>query len=163
MTDSLNLFDPGLRRDPHAVYARLRKQAGVSPVEPIGAWIVTRYDDVVEVLKHPELYSSDAMRAAMTQGRLASEDDDGPPPMVITTDPPNHTRLRGCSERWTSRTIDVLDDGALLFAPLASHTSRHVPGMSSGAQFGMADEIERLTDEFVAAYQARKEVAAATA
>ena len=37
------------------------------------------------------------------------------------------------------------------------------PELAVCTECGMADEIERLTDQFVAAYQARQEVAAATA
>ena len=36
------------------------------------------------------------------------------------------------------------------------------PGLSVCTEFGMADEIERLTDEFVAAYRARQDVSAST-
>jgi cytochrome P450 len=62
MTDMINLFDPNVRRDPYPTYAELR-EAPVQQVGPMGAWAVTRYDDVQYALKHPELFSSTAFQA----------------------------------------------------------------------------------------------------
>ncbi len=94
MPSPINLFDPAFREDPYPFYADSRARAPVAQVEPFGAWLVTGYDAVVEVLKSPSVYSSAAMHRAMTQIELADSEDDGPPPMVITTDPPKHDRLR---------------------------------------------------------------------
>ncbi len=65
MTRSLNLLDPALCVDPYPIYAELREATPLAPVEPLGAWIATRYDEVVEVLKDSATYSSRAMQAAM--------------------------------------------------------------------------------------------------
>ena len=99
MLDSVNLFDPAVHEDPYPFYARLRAQGPVAQVEPLGAWLVTGYSEVVEVLKHPEIYSSAAMHGAMTMQGPRDPEDDGPPPMVITTDPPKHERLRSLVNR----------------------------------------------------------------
>ncbi len=64
MPESRNLFDPAVRDDPYPFYAALRAESPACVVDPIGAWLVTRYDEVVEVLRQPELYSSSAMRGA---------------------------------------------------------------------------------------------------
>ncbi len=92
MSSSINLFDPALREDPYPFYAESRARGPVAQVDPIGAWLVTGYDAVVEVLKSPSVYSSAAMHGALSQ--IETDEDDGPPPMVITTDPPKHDRLR---------------------------------------------------------------------
>ena len=94
MPSAINLFAPSFRENPYPFYAESRAQGPVVQVDPIGAWLVTGYDAVVEVLKSPHVYSSAAMHGAMTQIELADSEDDGPPPMVITTDPPEHERLR---------------------------------------------------------------------
>ncbi len=94
MSSSINLFDPAFREDPYPFYAARRARGPVAQVDPIGAWLVTGYDAVVEVLKSPSVYSSAAMHGAMTQIEIGDSEDDGPPPMVITTDPPKHDRLR---------------------------------------------------------------------
>ena len=94
MPSPINLFDPAFREDPYPFYAESRARAPVAQIDPFGAWLVTGYDAVVEVLRNPSIYSSAAMRGAMTQIELADSEDDGPPPMVITTDPPKHDRLR---------------------------------------------------------------------
>ena len=108
MPETRNLFDPAVREDPYPFYAALRATAPACVVDPVGAWLVTSYDAVLEVLRQPELYSSLAMRAAMTQGRLG--DDEGPPPMVISSDPPQHTRLRTLVNRgFTPRRIQRME------------------------------------------------------
>ena len=108
MPETRNLFDPAVREDPYPFYAALRATAPACVVDPVGAWLVTSYDAVLEVLRQPELYSSLAMRAAMTLGRL--DDDEGPPPMVISSDPPQHTRLRTLVNRgFTPRRIQRME------------------------------------------------------
>ena len=108
MSSSFNLFDPAVRADPYRYYAALREKAAVAEIEPMG-FLVTRYDEVVELLRSPERYSSVAMRAAMTVAQPEG-DDEGPPPMVITEDPPTHTRLRSLLNRgFTPRRIGLLE------------------------------------------------------
>ena len=94
MPKPINLFDPAFREDPYPFYAESRAQGPVAQVDPIGAWLVTGYDEVVDVLKSPGVYSSAAMQGALAQVEIEDSEDDGPPPMVITTDPPKHDRLR---------------------------------------------------------------------
>jgi cytochrome P450 len=107
---SRNLFHPAVREDPYPFYRTLREEAPVVRVEPLGAWLVTRYAEVAEVLRSPQLYSSEAMMGALMIGRTRTEDDEGPPPMVITTDPPKHDRLRGLVNRgFTPRRIGELE------------------------------------------------------
>ena len=110
MTSPRNLFDPSVRENPYPFYAALREEAPAVQVEPLGAWLVTRYDEVVEVLRQPKIYSSEAMRAAVMQGTASGSEDDGPPPMLITTDPPRHDRLRELVNRgFTPRRIGDLE------------------------------------------------------
>jgi cytochrome P450 len=89
------------KTDPFAYYARLRAEAPVFPLTLFGrqkGWLVTRYDDVVAVLKHPSLGKdrfiqlSEAERAQMPWFLRYFQ-----PLMqnMLERDPPDHTRLRG--------------------------------------------------------------------
>jgi len=50
----LDFQSPEFIANPYPVYARLRKQAPVYPLEP-GVWLITRYHDVEHLLKSPLL------------------------------------------------------------------------------------------------------------
>lgn len=89
------------KADPFAYYARLRAEAPVFPMllfKKQRGWLVTRYDDVAAVLKHPLLGKdrfsqlSDAERAKLPWFFRAFM-----PLMqnMLERDPPDHTRLRG--------------------------------------------------------------------
>jgi cytochrome P450 len=73
-------YDPCLpdwRSDPYPHYRALREQAPVYWAPKTGAWCVSRYEDVMFVLRSPELFSSRAMFTfLMNQGR------DGRPPIT---------------------------------------------------------------------------------
>ena len=58
-------FSLAFRSDPYPHYARLRAEAPVSYSESAKMWIVSRFEDVVGVLKEPNLFSSDAMAAIL--------------------------------------------------------------------------------------------------
>lgn len=104
-----------LPRDPeelHAFLADLRENKPVHQIPPAGVWAITRYEDVVHVLKHHELFSSEALRtmgmgmAGITADSLEtslSSDNAAvlfrTTPTVITADPPRHGRLRNIVNR----------------------------------------------------------------
>jgi len=56
------------RANPYPYYAAMRKEAPVYRVEPYGFYLVSRYADVLFVLKNPALFSSGAMRLMMLSG-----------------------------------------------------------------------------------------------
>ncbi len=58
-------FDESNRADPFPVYERLRDEAPVYRADDPAAWVVSRYDDVLHVLKNTETFSSDAMSTVM--------------------------------------------------------------------------------------------------
>jgi len=81
---------PEVRANLYAHYAYLREHAPVYWVESLQAWAVSRYADVVYVLKNPQLFSSSAFF-----DQLLGEFNPVPEiPSMITSDPPAHTRLR---------------------------------------------------------------------
>jgi cytochrome P450 len=93
-------LSPVQRESPYEVYADARARAPVFHAERFGFWVVTRYEDVLTVLKDGETFSSrDALTSshvelpAEVQAVLA----EGWPemPVIIDTDAPLHTAIRG--------------------------------------------------------------------
>jgi cytochrome P450 len=62
-------FDPfATKDDPYPIYRRLRDEAPVHYSEERRVWSVTRFDDVMHVLKSPEIFSSRAMFTMLMAG-----------------------------------------------------------------------------------------------
>jgi hypothetical protein len=51
---------PEVRANLYAHYAYLREHAPVYWVDSLQAWAVSRYEDVIYILKNPQLFSSSA-------------------------------------------------------------------------------------------------------
>ena len=116
MAELWNPLAPGFMQDPYTVYARLRREDPVHEVEAAGLrfFIVTRYDDVVAVLRDP------AYSAEKFPERLIADAMAGPDPgfaavaravsgMMLIKDPPDHTRLRALvSKAFTPRVVEGL-------------------------------------------------------
>lgn len=109
MKDSANLMSPALRADPYPLYAELRRERPVCQVEPGGLWAVSRYADVLAILRDPVRFSSQAFQAAwqppwVGYNPLANS--------LIALDPPAHTRLRGLVTRaFGGRSVGRLEPG----------------------------------------------------
>src|SRR5262245_35443237 len=71
-------FSPEVRADPYPFYATLRAQAPVTFVPDVGAWAVARHEDVLFVLSHPELFSSDAMRTMLISSKPPTDPERDP-------------------------------------------------------------------------------------
>lgn len=88
-------------RDPYAVYRRLRQEDPVHWCAPWGAWVVTRHEDVMDVLRRVDDLSSAgyelellAEGGPLEPGRHPAIRRHYSTAIVSTTDPPVHTRLR---------------------------------------------------------------------
>jgi cytochrome P450 len=111
----VDLFDPAFKADPYPTYARLRSSAPVhraSLPDGRGVWLITRYEDVLAVLKDRRFVKD--WRTALTPEQLA-----GIPPIpevmkplsrnMLDTDPPDHERLRALvSKAFTPRLIEQM-------------------------------------------------------
>ena len=95
-------FNPSLpeaRADPYPLYKRLREEDPVHWSEPLDAWVLTRYDDVVAILRDPR-FSADrrGARNRYAQEAMAAAEEHGGPlaraNTMLTADPPEHTRMR---------------------------------------------------------------------
>ncbi len=99
MVTEINLMSAEFRADPYPTYALLRDEFPVRQMPGMGAWTVSRYDDVAYVLRNHALFSSKAMGAIGTAGRT-----------IINSDPPEHTDLRGVVNRvFTPRMVADLE------------------------------------------------------
>ena len=69
-------FSARWRSDPYPAYRELRDRAPVHWAPEAGVWCVSRHEDVLFVLKHPELFSSRAMFTMLMNGG-----QEEPPPL----------------------------------------------------------------------------------
>ena len=98
---SFDLASPAQRADPHPVLARMREQAPVHRQVLVGgdrtAWYLTRYADVEQALRHPDIGRQlDRLPDELAAPHRRRDFD--PLAMlrrnVFHLDPPDHTRLR---------------------------------------------------------------------
>ena len=108
-------LSPEQHRCPYPTYAAARDRAPVFHADRFGFWVVTRYDDVLAVLKDVETFSSN--------GALVSSTDELPPevsdvlaegwpgmPIITDTDRPLHDRIRGLvTTAFTPRRVAELE------------------------------------------------------
>jgi cytochrome P450 len=101
---------PG-QQDPYPFYALLREHAPVCYSEALETYLLTRYRDCEQVLRHPALFPSpdnDQLEAMFPEAAangayriLLSS--------VVNSNPPQHTRIRKLASRaFTARRIDAL-------------------------------------------------------
>jgi cytochrome P450 len=136
MTDfSYDPFDPSTREDPYSYYAVLREKHPAYYAEQSNVWCVSRYDDVMHVLKTPESFSSDAMQTMMMGIRPGTDLTSDPVSLqnlmvlasllpfsleqliatrsLISSDPPMHRLMRNIVNRgFTPRRIAALEPRA---------------------------------------------------
>jgi cytochrome P450 len=94
-----NLLAPDVLYDPYAYFADLRETDAVHWNERWGGWLILRYDDVVNVLRDHETFSSDRMASLMLE--LNAQEQEHFALLIkyfskwlVFTDPPYHTRVR---------------------------------------------------------------------
>ena len=101
-----DLARPEFKADPYPFYARLRAEQPVCLMKAmmVQAWMVTRYDDAVAVIRDPRI-SKDVARSLRHVPRFARSLSEN----MLGKDPPDHTRLRALvSQAFTARRIDEL-------------------------------------------------------
>jgi cytochrome P450 len=93
------LASPAALADPHPVFRRMRREDPVHRSRTLGAWLVTRYDDVLSGLRDPRLSSDripsilDAQVAAGDRGSVRDFERTRRA-MMVNMDGPAHRRLR---------------------------------------------------------------------
>ncbi len=132
---SYDPFDPSTRENPYAYYSVLREKHPAYYAEGSNVWCVSRYDDVMHVLKTPEAFSSDAMQTMMMGIRPGADLASDPTSLqnvmilasllpfsldqllatrsLIASDPPMHRLMRNIVNRgFTPRRIAALEPRA---------------------------------------------------
>jgi len=104
-----DLARPSFKANPYPFYARLRAETPVCRVKVafVKAWLVTRYDDAVTVLRDPRISKDVGSKLAYIP-RFAKPLTDH----MLSRYPPDHTRLRGLvSKAFTPRRIEDMQRG----------------------------------------------------
>jgi cytochrome P450 len=105
-----HLLDPDVLADPYPLYARLRQESPVLWDRFLGAWVVTRYDDVEAVLTRfraertptPDRLIELGMQRLAPVAQIMVK-------QVIFMDNPQHRRVRGFAlNAFTARRVDRL-------------------------------------------------------
>jgi cytochrome P450 len=98
---TFNPFDPTVLQCPFPHYARMRDEAPVLKIEPLGVYLVTRYDLVSEIARDQKTFSNDFGGASMPlppgdREKLIEAMNEGYPRVstMLTADQPAHTRYR---------------------------------------------------------------------
>ncbi len=165
------LFSPAMLVDPYPTYAALRRTDPVHWHEPFGAWVLTRYDDVVAATHDPRLRSD----RAGGMGERAGRPELQPLFEVIgaqmnITDPERHHRLRALVAKvFTPRAVDALrpavaamvnelldrlpEQGRFdVIADLAFPLPARVIARLLGLDTGELEQLKRWSDDFSAIF-----------
>ena len=114
-----SLQDPQLQADPWAFYWAMRHQDPVFYDERLGMYLVTRYEDIVTVLRDPETYSDKmGYEAQYASGyfeefrQILETEGGGFFPDAIKSDPPYHTRIRKLLDKaFSAHRVKQLEPG----------------------------------------------------
>ena len=122
-TSKIDLYDPATQEDWYPTYARLREEAPVYRVPGTAMYVVSRYDDVLNVLRHQETFPTGVNTSRTTVAREVYETKGWPRITPLSVNPPDHRHYRALvdgffdgrgSLRWkpfVAATIDELIDG----------------------------------------------------
>jgi hypothetical protein len=98
--NGINLLRPDVVQNPYPHYAAMLRGGSVQFLTEHGFWLVLAYDDVVDALKRPQLFSS--VRPTVRFDPILNE-----------ADPPAHTRVRRIlSPYFSAPSVQALEDYA---------------------------------------------------
>ncbi|MCB0037302.1 MAG: cytochrome P450, partial [Anaerolineales bacterium] len=110
-----DLFSPTFKADPFPTFATMRANEPVyCHVAPYGAriWYITRYEDVLEVLKDNTRFAKDPRNVDDEQAAVSLSNKNifqNINQNMLFADPPDHTRLRTLvSQAFTPRRVEVI-------------------------------------------------------
>ena len=117
-----------LERDPYPAYERLREQEPVSWVESVGLWLVTRWDDVTEVVKQRDVFTAETEPS--TLNRTFGKN-------LLGSEGAYHDRVRAIISPWF-RMGAIGHFPAEVIAPLASEL---IDGFAHRGEVELASEF----------------------
>jgi cytochrome P450 PksS len=113
--ERVDIAGPAFKANPYPFYARLRAQAPVCRVmtpDKVNTWLVTRYDDVVPLLKNERFVKDKKVALSPEQAARQPWIPSMFKPLeqnMLDLDPPEHTRLRALVHKaFSPRVIDNL-------------------------------------------------------
>jgi cytochrome P450 len=103
--DHIDLMDPEVQEDWFPHYRVLREQAPVWRIPSTGEYFLSRYDDVIYVLRHPELFphtsTSSDFRLLQTEAANRYYEEHGwRRKQTLGIDPPEHREYRVLVDPW---------------------------------------------------------------
>jgi hypothetical protein len=108
-----DLISPAFCADPYPVYHRLRSESPVYWSEAWGAWVMTRYEDILTVFRDSRRFSNkDRFTRFLEQLPETTAEEIAPLKDhyvvgMLQSDPPDHTRLRALvNKAFTPRAIE---------------------------------------------------------
>ena len=105
------LFKAEMLADPQPVYRRLRSDDPVHWDKADGRWVLTRYDDIVSILRNPAASSDRTAAAAILAPASVRPLLKFRANSMINTDAPKHTRLRLLvSKAFTARAVEAMTE-----------------------------------------------------
>jgi len=115
-SEGIVLADPQMKSNPYELYRQLRAESPVCRVkfteQSSYAWLITRYDDVISVLRDPRIANDRRNIPSSKQSvRLRVLYKVFGPVIfnMLTSDEPNHTRLRGLVHKaFTQKRVEEL-------------------------------------------------------
>ena len=132
MTDDINLYSPETQEDWYPTYRLLRDEEPVYQMPGTNMFVVTRYSDVLHVLRHQEIFRTGSTAARTGVAREVYETKGWPRITPLSTNPPEHRQFRDTvdhyfdtegSKHWQSFIESTIRDLIDKFAG---------PGISSG-------------------------------
>ncbi|MDP6079587.1 MAG: cytochrome P450 [Arenicellales bacterium] len=96
----IDVYSPAFAADPHGHYEKLRALGPIVWMNSLGAWAVTRYEDVLAILKNDDAFLCSGGAGIVNYHKVKPW---RPPSVLMEADAPLHKRMRGVIERILSR------------------------------------------------------------
>ena len=112
---SFTPFDPEYLKDPYPQLETLSAEQPIFYSEQLGYLVVTRYDDIIEVFKNPDVFSSENVQDPIfpvceAAREVLSAEDYNPQAVMSNRQQPDHTRIRKYTrDGFSSRRMKVLE------------------------------------------------------
>ncbi|MCA1737478.1 MAG: cytochrome P450 [Actinobacteria bacterium] len=100
--------------DPYPYYARFRREAPVFFAPKINMWVVSRYDDILNIVKDPDTFSNarvqEPLQALEPEAAERLKEGVRVTPTTSNADPPKHRRTRKyASKAFSARRVQALE------------------------------------------------------